>query len=377
MSGVAPGVTKRARRVIGPIHARARWTAELPQSSVDTLATTVSKGDEGTAQWTDPSDPSRPEPSSIFSRPDPDEPTAPRTEPDQRQTTLDPLDVSTWGPPARPESSGSTAAGQGASPAGRRQIGSRHECSSASGRQVRSPSSSSASSPSRSSGLDDEPALAAGAGSPTPTASPSAEPTIAATPEPSATPEPTPEPTPAGPPVELAVGDWATVTADELKVRAGAGEDQDSTYTLIRGAVLTVAEGPQAVDGANWYRVASLGGAAGWVSSGWIANPSLETILNDPVLIRCGEVANPVFDIVDGAPVPREVAAGRRLRRPEQQAQHGHPGRHRAGPGDPRRGLRHGAGRRQRPSDSQLRAAGHGVWPRGGRWAGVLAAARG
>jgi hypothetical protein len=61
------------------------------------------------------------------------------------------------------------------------------------------------------------------------------------------------------------------------------------------------------VDGVNWYRVASLGGAAGWVPSGWIANPALETILNDPVLIRCGEVANPVFDIVDGAPVPREV----------------------------------------------------------------------
>jgi len=134
-----------------------------------------------------------------------------------------------------------------------------------------------------------------------------AGPTVAATPELSATPEPTPEPTPTGPPVELAVGDWATVTAAELEVRAGAGEDQDSTYTLVRGAVLTVAEGPQTVDGANWYRVASLGGASGWVPSGWIANPSLETILNDPVLIRCGEVADPVFDIVDGAPVPREV----------------------------------------------------------------------
>jgi hypothetical protein len=156
-------------------------------------------------------------------------------------------------------------------------------------------------------GPEDEPALVAGAGSPTPTPSPRAEATIAATPEPSATPEPTPEPTPAGPPVELAVGDWATVTVDELQIRAGAGDTQDSTYTLIRGAVLTVAEGPQTVDGVNWYRVASLGGAAGWVPSGWIANPSLETILNDPVLIRCGEVANPVFDIVDGAPVPREV----------------------------------------------------------------------
>ena len=49
-----------------------------------------------------PERPEGPEPSSIFSRPDPDEPTTPRTEPDERQTTLDPLDVSTWGPPTRP-----------------------------------------------------------------------------------------------------------------------------------------------------------------------------------------------------------------------------------------------------------------------------------
>ena len=114
-------------------------------------------------------------------------------------------------------------------------------------------------------------------------------------------------PTPAGPPAELAVGDWATVTVDELHVRAAAGAQQASSYELIRGAVLTVAEGPQIVDGENWYRVASLGGAAGWVSSGWIADPYLETILNDPILIRCGKVANPVFDMVDGAPEPREV----------------------------------------------------------------------
>ena len=35
------------------------------------------------------------------------------------------------------------------------------------------------------------------------------------------------------------------------------------------------------------------------MSSGWIRDPFLETILNDPTLIRCGEVANPVFDMVD------------------------------------------------------------------------------
>ena len=167
------------------------------------------------------------------------------------------------------------------------------------------------------------------------------------------------------------------MTVDELKVRAGAGDGQDSTYTLIRGAVLTVAEGPQTVDGENWYRVASLGGAAGWVSSGFVANPYLETILNDPVLIRCGEVANPVFDMVDGVPVPREVLRVGDFAVPSNKLDTGHAGHHRARPGHPRRGLRDRAGRRGRPSDPPLGAAGHGLWPRGRRWAGLLAAARG
>ena len=152
-----------------------------------------------------------------------------------------------------------------------------------------------------------EPVVAGDGVSPTPTASSNDEPTVTATTEPTPSPSATPEPTPAGPPVELAVGDWATVTADELHVRAGVGGDQESRYQLIRGSVVTVAEGPQPADHANWYRIASLGGATGWVSSGWIAEPYLETILNDPVLIRCGEVADPVFDLVDGAPQAREV----------------------------------------------------------------------
>ena len=49
-----------------------------------------------------PERPDNPNSESIFSKPDPtDDPTTPRPEPDQPQTTLDPLDVSTWGPPAR------------------------------------------------------------------------------------------------------------------------------------------------------------------------------------------------------------------------------------------------------------------------------------
>jgi hypothetical protein len=252
--------------------------------------------------------PDQPEPESIFSSPEPDEPTAPRpVEPDLPPNTLDPLDVSTWGPPARPET--------GIAPP-------------LPGKPRVQPADGDRFSPRMLVGLgsagalalvligfiafsvfggEDDPALGAGDASPTPTASPTAEPTIAETPEATASPEPTPKPTPAGPPVELAIGDWATVMVDELQVRPGAGENEAITYRLVRGAVVTVAEGPQVVNGGNWYRIASLGGVTGWVTSGWVADPYLETILNDPVLIRCGEVANPVFDMVNGAPVAREV----------------------------------------------------------------------
>jgi hypothetical protein len=123
---------------------------------------------------------------------------------------------------------------------------------------------------------------------------------------PSMTAEPTPEPTPAGPPQEVAVHGWATVTVGELNVRRSAGPDEASVYRLVEGAVVNVAEGPTGIDGANWYRVASLGGAAGWVSSGWIAEPYLETLVDDPTLIRCGKVMRPVFEVVDGSPRPND-----------------------------------------------------------------------
>jgi hypothetical protein len=255
-----------------------------------------------------PERPDQPESESIFSSPDPiDEPTTPRPEPDQPQTTLDPLDVSTWGPPARPEVEApsplpgkprvNAADGGGLSPRMLVGLGSAGAIALVLIGFIAFSVF----------GGEDEPLVAGGDASPTPTASPSAEATTAATPEPTASPEPTPKPTPAGPPVELAIGDWATVTVGELQVRAGAGENEASTYRLVRGAVMTVAEGPQVVNGATWYRIASLGGVTGWVTSGWVADPYLKTILNDPVLIRCGEVAKPVFDMVDGAPVAREV----------------------------------------------------------------------
>lgn len=128
------------------------------------------------------------------------------------------------------------------------------------------------------------------------------------TPQPSTTPlpSPTPAPTPAGPPQDVAVGSWATVTVDELSVRSAASTDAASNNILVRGAVMHVAEGPTVVGGLNWYRIASLGGTVGWVNSGWIAQPFVKTLVEDPILIRCGRVNRAVFDIVDGVPVAHD-----------------------------------------------------------------------
>jgi uncharacterized protein YgiM (DUF1202 family) len=144
-------------------------------------------------------------------------------------------------------------------------------------------------------------------GTPSPTARSSTDPTP--TLEPTATPSPTPEPTPAGPPQEVPVGAWATVAVEELNVRSTAGTDATSNYILVKGSVVQVAEGPTVVADLNWYRVASLGGAVGWVTSGWVAEPFLTTLVEDPTLIRCGEVGHAVFDIVNGAPTPHDPIA--------------------------------------------------------------------
>ena len=127
--------------------------------------------------------------------------------------------------------------------------------------------------------------------------------------EPTATAIPTPIPTPAGPPQEVAVGAWASVMVEELNVRGAANPNAASNYLLVRGAVVHVAEGPSNVDGLNWYRIASLGGATGWATSGWVAEPFMTTLVDDPTLIRCGEVKRAVFDIVDGVPVPHDPLA--------------------------------------------------------------------
>ena len=42
------------------------------------------------------------------------------------------------------------------------------------------------------------------------------------------------------------------------------------------------------------------------LGSGWEVEPFLTTLVEDPTLIRCGEVARPVFDVVNGAPIPHD-----------------------------------------------------------------------
>lgn len=156
---------------------------------------------------------------------------------------------------------------------------------------------------------DEDPGI--GAASPSASVSPTAPASIGptATAEPTATPSPTPEPTPAGPPQEVAVGAWATVAVAELNVRSAAGTESTSNYLLVRGSVVHVAEGPTVVEDLNWYRVASLGGAVGWVTSGWVAEPFMTTLVEDPTLIRCGEVGSQVFDLVNGVATPHDPLA--------------------------------------------------------------------
>ena len=108
------------------------------------------------------------------------------------------------------------------------------------------------------------------------------------------------------------MGAWAAVAVDELNVRGEPGADAVSNYRLVRGAVVHVAEGPANVAGLNWYRIASLGGAAGWVASGLVAEPFL-TILPpesgqevEGALARCGRIVSAVFDFINGVPTPHD-----------------------------------------------------------------------
>lgn len=159
---------------------------------------------------------------------------------------------------------------------------------------------------------DDGAGLAAATLEPTASASAHGSAHASASPAPSLEPTPdttavaataTPEPTPAGPPAELAVGGWATVAASELNVRDAPGLDARRLYGLVRGAIVHVAEGPVDVGGSNWYRVASLGGALGWSTSGPEASPFLQTVARGGDFLHCGAVTSAVFDGDDLDPI--------------------------------------------------------------------------
>lgn len=143
--------------------------------------------------------------------------------------------------------------------------------------------------------------------SPPASATPSETQASATPSDPSPDPTASPDPTPAGPPAEVAVAGWATVTLDEIELRAAADASGASVYRLVRGAIVHVAEGPTTVDGENWYRVVSLGGATGWASSGPEAAPALETIGRDPTINECGQVRRAVFTVESGAATANEV----------------------------------------------------------------------
>lgn len=156
---------------------------------------------------------------------------------------------------------------------------------------------------------DDGPSLAGASNAATATASPSPQSTASDEPTPVATPSPssattadaTPVPAPAGPPEELAVGGWATVTVGELNVRAEPDASSATNYRLVEGAVAHVAEGPTNADGFAWYRIASLGGARGWAASGPASEPYLATLVESDDLVRCGVVDAKAITVVNGA----------------------------------------------------------------------------
>ena len=262
------------------------------------------------------------------------------------------MDVSTWGPPAQPQRDPTHAAGRDPPPSSdgsgpsRRKLAS----SSAGGIAILVMSFIAFSIL----GNEAPPPVAAGDVSPTPTASPSAEPTIAATPE--ATPEPTPVPTPAGPPAELAVGDWATVTVDELHVRAAAGAQQASSYELIRGAVLTVAEGPagrgrrELVPRRIPRRRRRVGVER--LDRGSLSRDDPQRPGPDP--LRRGR--QPGLRHGRRRPAAARGAAGRQLRGAGQQAGRDNPRHHRARPRHRCRSVRHRTGRVRRIAVPALRA---------------------
>jgi hypothetical protein len=105
---------------------------------------------------------------------------------------------------------------------------------------------------------------------PMPTATPVPTATLVPTAVPTATPVLTPTVTPV--PV-LAKGGKAVVKGTEaakLKVRVGAGLNQETLLFVEDGTILALLDGPQASDGYNWWQVQTPDGLTGWVAGDWL-----------------------------------------------------------------------------------------------------------
>jgi hypothetical protein len=107
---------------------------------------------------------------------------------------------------------------------------------------------------------------------PAPTGTPTAPPTL--TQVPTVAPTATVQPTATATPVPIVVtGGEAMVSgtgASELRLRSAPGLNQETLGTLEDGTHLTVLEGPESVDGYEWWKVRADDGRQGWVASEWL-----------------------------------------------------------------------------------------------------------
>ncbi len=105
---------------------------------------------------------------------------------------------------------------------------------------------------------------------PSNTAAPTATSTQTASPSPTRRPSATPEPT-------LRVGGEAEVSAGEfgLSARDGAGSTFGLVVNLSDKTQVDIVDGPEDVNGINWWKVRSPDGQSGWVAEETAGNPNL------------------------------------------------------------------------------------------------------
>jgi len=107
---------------------------------------------------------------------------------------------------------------------------------------------------------------------PAPTGTPTALPTLTRVPTVTAT--ATLQPTATATPVPMVVtGGEAMVSgtgASQLRLRSAPGLNQETLGTLEDGTHLTVLEGPESVDGYEWWKVRAADGRQGWAAGDWL-----------------------------------------------------------------------------------------------------------